>query len=224
MFINWLHLFFLSLSFAAEMPSKVHLQTQHWAPYQIEESGEVSGIAVKMIRCSFDKLKVQLEISVVPWSRAQLNTKEGRADGFFAASKNDQRDKYAVLSETHIEQNWVWYTLKGASKDIKSTDTHGAMKGSNMLQNLKAHGFNIEIESRVTEDLFKALLLKRVSRILVSELVALELEKSKTIDLSQFEKSLYQKNPLGIYFSSRLIKRYPQFLPAFNKNFKICSK
>lgn len=223
--ILWL-LSFLSLSLygADEMPKKIHLQTQIWPPYQYQKGDEVDGIAVKAVRCAFERLKIPLAISVVPWNRAQNNTRDEKADGFFAASKNQERDQYAVLSKTLIPQDWVWFRGKDKKSELTKKSIHGALKGSNMLSHLKSEDYNVGLEAIASEDLFKALKLQRVDHILVSGLVAQELEERRLINLSSFEKSVYKQNPLGVYFASRLIKRYPKFLEAFNSKFEICVK
>lgn len=220
-------LIFTSMS-GAQLPIKVHLQTQEWAPYQYLEGEELKGIAVEAVRCSFKKLNIELELTVVPWSRAQLNTREGKVDGFFAASQNSSRDQYATLSKLALDQKWVWFELK----DSKGPSTpeqwknlsHGAMKGSNMLQTLKADDFNVALEARSTDDLFRALQSRRVVRILVSQLVAKELADKGKVDLSHFKETVYRNQPLGVYFAASFLQKYPRFLSSFNNHFEACAE
>ncbi|WP_235602808.1 hypothetical protein [Piscirickettsia litoralis] len=65
-------------------------------------------------------MKQPYDIEVVSWSRAQHYVKSGYADGFFAASHNNARDKYATLTYRFVDQYWSWFTLK--SKNISKKD------------------------------------------------------------------------------------------------------
>ncbi len=228
MIVNLFTILIFTLLAQVEMPRKVHLQTQEWPPYQFLEGEVLRGLSVSAVRCAFHKLAIELEVSVVPWNRAQLNTKEGKADGFFAASQNTSRDEYASLSTLALRQNWVWFEHKEftipSNQELLKSLSYGAMKGSNMLHTLKEENFNVEVEARSTSDLFKALASRRVARILVSELVAQELEEQKKVDLGIFRKTLFRTHPLGVYFANGFIQKYPKFLSAFNKHFEACAK
>ncbi len=82
---SYLIIFFSSLSFANQtLPDKVKLSTKLWPPYHFyNDNGDLVGISVKVLQCSLKKLNINLEIEVVPWSRAQQHTQIGISDGFF---------------------------------------------------------------------------------------------------------------------------------------------
>lgn len=66
------------------LPDNVKLSTKIWPPYHYFDSqGELTGISVKHLNCSFASMGINLTIEVVPWSRAQQHTQMGISDGFF---------------------------------------------------------------------------------------------------------------------------------------------
>jgi polar amino acid transport system substrate-binding protein len=103
-----------SFSITAKAAATITLSTHNLCPYgcfnETEYTGEANavnfrGVAVDVVRCSLDKMKIHLKLKVLPWKRAESAVKTGTVDGFFAASSNSVRDSFAVMSAIISEQN-----------------------------------------------------------------------------------------------------------------------
>lgn len=211
-------------AFAVE---KITLTTQDWAPYQIYENGALSGFAVDIVSCALEKMKQPYEIEVYPWRRAQRMVELELADGFFTASQNEERDKYATISEVVAEQHWNWYLLKESPLNLsdasfKKEAKVAAMLGSNMLTWLKKSKYKEVGSSIDTEMLISDLLEKRYDAILANELVAKEVMQQMYIFEDQFQVHMFKNKPLGVYWSNKFLKDRPGFLPKFNAAVKKC--
>ncbi len=185
-----------------------------------DKNGTYDGIAVRVVRHALEKMDVAYEILVYPWARAQVEVKAGRADAFFAGSKNAERESYAVMSAIIADQKWVWYQLmenprNPADPDFKEKAAVGSYVGANMLDWLKQNNYNVKAEPGDTEALFKMLLLKRVDAILANNYVAEEIIAQKNL-AGRLKSTVQQEQPLGVYFSKTFLAKNPGFLEEFN--------
>jgi len=218
-FLMLLSLIFINLLFAEE--KKIILTSQDLPPLgSYNEKRHYDGIAVRVVKYALDKMEVKYEILVYPWARAQQEVKAGRADGFFAGSKNAERESYGVMSNIIADQKWVWYQLKEnvmnpKDSDFKEKAKVGSYIGANMLDWLKKNNYNIKAEPRDTKMLFKMLLAKRVDAILANNLVAEDIIKKEKLGI-KFKRTIQQEQPLGVYFSKTFLEKNPGFLKKFN--------
>jgi polar amino acid transport system substrate-binding protein len=215
-------LIILSLHFSlAAQNRKIILTSQDLPPLgYYDNNGNYDGIAVKVVRYALDRMKVDYEILVYPWARAQNEVKNNKADGFFAGSRNAERDSYAVMSEIIADQNWVWYQLKDNPmnpKDpaFKKKATVGSYLGANMLDWLIENKYRVRAKPKNTELLIKMLLAKRVDAVLANNLVAGEIIKRDGLS-DRLKTTIEKEKPLGVYFSKKFIRNNPGFLQKFN--------
>ncbi len=211
-------------AFSAE---KITLTTQDWAPYQIYNKGLLSGYAVDVVSCALKKMNQPYDIEVYPWRRAQRIVEMDMADGFFTASQNKARDKFATISTVVAEQRWNWYLLKENSinpsdASFKQQAKVGAMLGSNMYSWLKSSGYKLIGSSLTTEALISDLLEKRYDAVLANELVAKNVMKELDLFNDQLQVHKYKNKPLGVYWSNKFLAKRPKFLSKFNTAVKNC--
>lgn len=205
---------------------KIIITTQEWKPYNYKkENGKVGGIATEIIEKVLDEMKVEYQITIYPWARAQMMVKNGDADAFYAASVNSERDSYATMSNVVIPQNWYWYLdkeskLDPTKPDFKEKANVAALFGSNMLKYLEDNKYKIIGTPNNMDKLVKIIDSKRVDAVLVNDLVIIEYFKSNQINADNYKKVLCQKNPLGIYFSKEFLDENPWFLDKFNSILK----
>lgn len=218
----------LSVNFSDASPTeKILLTTQVWSPYQTYENNVLDGFAVQVVRCVLEKMEQPHEIRVYPWKRAQKMVKAGEAHGFFSASQNQIRDKYATISENIAEQNWNWYLLKESSlspmnASFKKEARVAAMLGSNMLTWINKNGYNVTGTLKDTEVLIKTLLLKRHDAVLANELVVEKVMEKMKLSPERFHIYLNRIKPLGVYWSKNILSENPKFLERFNRFIKEC--
>lgn len=208
---------------------EIRLTTQEWPHYQYYQNGVLQGEAVDVVRCVMDKMGWEYDIEVLPWKRAQMYVKNGRADGFFAASRNDSRDKYATISSFTNDQKWNWYLNKDypllpTDKEFRAKSVVSANAGSNMMNWLEKNGYRIKAESYTTEPLVRLLIRKRIDALLGSESVVNNILKEKKIPKSYFRIITNRDKPLGVYFSNMFLVKNPGFLNEFNSYVEGCRK
>ncbi len=211
-------------AFSAE---KITLTTQDWAPYQVFNNGILSGKAVDVVSCSLKAMKQEFEIEVYPWRRAQRIVELNMADGFFTASQNKERDKFATISTVVAEQRWNWYllnksTLNPNDASFKTDAKVAAMLGSNMYSWLKNSGYNLSGSSLNTDALISDLLEKRYDAVLANDQVAKNVMKEMDLFEDQFKIHKHKDKPLGVYWSNKFLAKRPEFLSKFNAAVKKC--
>jgi polar amino acid transport system substrate-binding protein len=211
-----------NLLFAAD---KLILLTDDRPPFEfVTPSGEIDGVAVRVVKGALDKMNWSYEIKVKPWKRAQQEVKKGKADGFFAASKNNARDQYATLSGVIADQYWNWYLLKSSSLDPNSRDFKqkartGSWFGSNSLKWLKKNEYIVKGNPQKIEALVKQLKAGRIDVIFGSNFaIEGDLKKMNALDKVNIVKGLHK--PMGVYFSKSYLAKHPEFLGKFNEAIK----
>ncbi len=201
----------------------VRLTTHNLSPYSYLKNEKLVGKAIEVVECAFKKLdNFEAEFIVVPWKRAQQVVERNKAEGFFAASHNPQRDEYAVLSEIIAEQKWTWYMLSErlidpTSDTFKQNYVVSSFLGANMQKWLNQQGFKLVNQPPSTNpQLFKLLIHKRVDAILANDQVMNKLiaENNAADKISTITN---RNKPLGVYFSKKFIQKNKEFLSAFNQ-------
>ncbi|WP_434939598.1 substrate-binding periplasmic protein [Shewanella sp. HL-SH8] len=215
------------LAAAAVVDKVITITTQEWAPYQIEVGQKNDGYAIKALDCVMDKLQQPYKVIFLPWGRAQLEVKQGKYDGFFSASHNNERDGFAVLSNTFIAQQWNFYLLKNTAiplnqDAIKSNAQFGARRHSNATFWLKEHNYNVIHQASTLDELIYLLEKNRIGAILENNLFFEAAAKRVNIPVSNFAVVPNLDRSLGVYFGKTFLKQYPDFLDKFNQHTESC--
>lgn len=214
---------------AEEAAAPVRLTTHDLPPYGYFENGQLTGTAVHVVSCVMDRVKRPFQIDVLPWKRAQALVQVGQADGFFAASRNPQRDGYARISITIAEQNWTWFLLKENPHDPDKPDFQdkavvSSFLGANMQKWLRENGYNLDhsppSDSRL---LLRMLLGGRLDAALANDQVMHALVKKRGVG-ERIREVLNRSKPLGIYFSKAFLAVNPGFLARFNAEVSDCRR
>lgn len=213
----------LALSGPAAAEETIKLTTQDWAPYQVIENGQLGGVAVKVVQCIMGKLNTKADIEVLPWTRAQKTVQDGAAQGFFTASKSEERDAYAEMSKPIVPQVWRWYLPSDSAKDVKAKDIKaGVLAGSSMQKWLDDNGYTNVQKLNTTDALIKLLQSGRIDGILANEMVFKHALQEVKLPESTFKSELHSDRPLGIYFSKAYLTKNPGFLDKFNAQIPNC--
>lgn len=214
-------------SYIVKMGTKVE-----WAPYHLDAPDGADGIAVKAFACVMARINQPFVIKKRPWTRAQHETKAGKLDGFFAASKNAERDSFATQTDIFIPQERIFYTLKknaGAHVNdltieyIKANMQVGARAGSNTLKSLQKGGYNIAATPQKTEQLVRMLDLGRIGAVLENSLVFPSVVKKMGKSMDNYYLHVQKKKHMGVYFGHGFLEKNNGFLEKFNRNIKPCS-
>lgn len=218
----------LIVSSNALASSTVVLTTHDLPPYSFRDAdGNIDGLAGRVVSCAFTGMGRDLEIHIVPWKRAQIEVERGLADGFFAASRNAQRDVYAVMSDIIADQNWTWYLLAGTpgnpNEDVfRTSRTVSSFLGANMQSWLRENAYRtVDYPPHDNEALLDMLLKNRFDAILANDQVMDSLIRSQDLT-GHLRKVLLRNKPLGVYFSKTFLASDPGFLEKFNAEVPKC--
>ena len=212
---------------ADQFPDTIILATQVWPPYQQQDNDTQTGYSINALKCVMNKMNQKFKVLFVPWGRAQNGVKSGVYDGFFAASQNQWRDQFAVLSNTFIEQQWRFYFNKDylIPNDVnqwKQITVFGARLHSNTYRWLNSNNFKKVRQFPSIESLIKLLSNKRIDAIMENSLLFEEAARQSKIPLTEFQIRDNMQYDLGVYFGKSFLKHYPQFLDTFNRHAQIC--
>ncbi len=206
----------------------VRLTTHELPPYSYRDTAQqrLSGIAVEVVDCVMRRMGQPYDVQVLPWARAQKLVQQGDADGFFAASRNSERDSYAEQTATIAPQQWRWYLLSSNAADplspeFRATALVGSFVGANMLDWLRERGYRAVATPPTTAGLLKMLRAGRVDAILANNLVMERLIREQGLD-GQLRSVLQEDRPLGVYFSKAFLAGRPGFLERFNAQLGAC--
>lgn len=206
----------------------VRLATHDQAPYGTYlADNSFDGIAVRVVKCAFQRMGRSVAIDVYPWERAQLLAERGGVDGFFPATIKPERLVWAEASGVIADQKWVWYmpvnsTLDPLSAEFKATAKVGAHFGSNRLKLLEAEKFNVVLKPQTDEALLEAFLLGRADAILGGDQAIGIAMKNQNVKPKALRMVTLQDNPLHVYFGRKFLQSEPDLVKRFNSQIAAC--
>lgn len=88
--------------FGVAWAETLQVVTLYSPPLAYEHKGEVTGIAVDLVREGLRRMGLDANIVIMPWKRAVFMTRFGEADAIFYAVKNAEREKWFFYPEEHL--------------------------------------------------------------------------------------------------------------------------
>lgn len=196
------------------------LGVPEFKPYTYTERGQIKGSAIKTVTHAFKRSGAGLELkSFANYSALLKALKRDEIQGFFLASKNLERDRYAEFSKQVTVNNWTWFTLVNRGINTKSTDfpqnaVVGTIAKTNTFRWLTRNGYQV-VSAQIGE-LPGLLMNKRVDAVFAAEAVFEQTCREQSVALSLFKKDIQKGKPFGIYVSKTYLKRNPGFMEALN--------
>lgn len=204
---------------------RILLDTSPAPPYQVEQSGRISGTAVDTLDCVFHAVGLPYEIRVVPWRRARFNVQNGLAEGLFSAMPFAEMDQYATLSAPLALEKWYWF---GRGERLLHDESFplgmrlGGVLGSNQSGWLAQRGMTLSEEVTSIGQLVSLLESGRIDAFLADIQTVnqfLDERGPGQVIYSRFEKY----TPLGVYFSNDFLRTRPGFLARFDSMMSRCN-
>lgn len=208
---------------------RLRLSTHELPPYSSQAQGAPSGMAVEAVSCAARRLRLNLALEFVPWSRAQKHAKDGDSDGFFAASQSEARDAFAMRSVVIAPQEWRWFYLRSSAlppehPDFKARARVSSFLGANMQVWLEEQGYGKQQAPRQSDILLRMLMAERLDAILANHLVMGELLQDHP-RRDEVQSTLVQNKPLSVYLTHRyLATQAPGFMDRFNAALSACRR
>ena len=199
----------------------IRLNTDIFPPYQVREGDRLAGSSVKALACIFDAMQVEYEIRVLPWERAIQEVADGKAEGFFSATRMNRASSFATLSAPLALEKWYWFSNSASrppSLGLGSSLRVAGIRGSNEVEWLQQHGYRVDPLVSGTGQLLQLLQRDRVDAFLADQqTLRIEMTRQPTVLRPRFAH-FQQYTTLGVYFSNHYIGRHPDFLERFNNH------
>ena len=191
----------------------------------------VTNRALPILLCILEKIDQPYEFIDVPWKRAQAGTQSGTYDGFFIASRTQNRDAYAVTSSPLMYTEWYFVTNKAQTLTPENSGFKGLNFGAN-IGTARYQWLDVEkqagrLQGRVEAGANSAITWKMLARNRFDVLLENEQNLNKFLTQGEFVKedfNIYsaRKIPLSVYFGKSFLVRSPNFLTVFDSQIKDC--
>ena len=207
-----LMLFLCLLSFLAN--GEVKLVVLEYPPYvTFNGKKEVGGVAVKIVEKIFSQLGKPITISVLPWGRAIIQVRSGKADGIFTAFKTSDREQFVryidgVLFEQNIvairskESTMTWH--EDTFEQSRLCLVNNVSYGRYVDEMLEKHRFKTVTRVKLPKQCLQLLHYKRVDFWISNEVGARYLASIHQVqDQLIFEQPPIESTPSYIAFSKK---------------------
>jgi len=201
--------------------SPIILGVPNFKPYTYEENHKLVGTAITPVTDVLNAINAPYTIQLFDTYSLLLKAlKKNKIQGFFLASQNKERDRYATFSKTITFNKWSWAFLKGKQQDTDDNDfkrsaTIGTIKGTNTYRWLVRHGYNAQGYS--ADELPLLLSQKKVDAVFAAQTVFRYSTVKAGLSNSAFDFEVESSKPFGMYVSKKYLQTNPDFLPHFNK-------
>ena len=208
----------------AQTYSPMVLGVPEFKPYTYLHDGKIMGSAIAQSEPIFDALNVEITLKHFEnYSLLLKALKKNQIDGFFLASQNPERDRYAEFSKAFTFNNWSWFSLKNKqydfdSADFKNNSTIATIRKTNTFRWLTRNGYQVHGTS--IEQLPSLLLNKQVNAVFSAESVFLQACADNEVNQNIFRATVESKRPFGMYVSKAYLNQNPSFMQKLNKEIK----
>jgi len=119
-------LFFILFSGASlAKVAKMSAAWELWYPYQYRNSeGQLVGIDIQYFKEVMRRAKMDYSLDEIPWNIHLQLIKQGQLDVAFAASRNQEREKFAYFSIPYRVESIRIFVLRGGVDNFSITNLH----------------------------------------------------------------------------------------------------
>lgn len=102
---------FLGLSGPISAANAVELKfnTQEFPPFNYEKNGVVAGPAVDVIKAVCAEMRIACSFRLLPWTRAQKEVEEGKANAMFVIGWNEERARWLHFSPPLMKTEYGFF-------------------------------------------------------------------------------------------------------------------
>lgn len=209
-------LFFLNCTYASDT---LHFVIPDFKPFTYYTS-EFKGIGVERVTHLLRVLDQPFTLTLVPnYGRAVAEIKNGNSDGFFLATKNNERDEIARFSHPLFINRWCWFSLKKNALLPVSTLSEvrvATVINTNTHKWLKKNNYNVTFPVNELSTLIPLLLEEKVDVVFVAEEVFLQQLKENSISEALFDKQVQFEKPFGIYVAEEYVQKHSRIMSELN--------
>lgn len=192
-------------------------------PYTYFEEGEFKGIGVDKVTSILEALELPYSLAIAPnYGRAVEELKQGRVDGLFLASENEERNAVAIFSQPVMINRWSWFThkenpLSPNDPTFKQQATVATHLNTNTHKWLVKNDYRVTFTPNDLHSLPKTLFNKRVGAVFLAESVFFDSCEAQGIEESFFDQHIEISKPFGIYITKQYAESHPDFMSKLNQ-------
>lgn len=202
--------------------SPMVLGVPNFKPYTYEKNGSVVGTAISPVSDALKAIKVPHTIKLyATYSLLLKALKKNEIQGFFLASQNKERDRYATFTNTITLNSWSWVFLKNkkenpSDNDFKHSAKIGTIKGTNTYRWLVRHGY--DAHGYDADELPLLLSQKKIDAVFAAQTVFRYSTVNAGLSNSAFAFEVESSKPFAMYVSKKYQQANPDFLSQLNKH------
>lgn len=193
-----------------------------YPPYTYVSEGKLKGYGYEFVKAVMEEAQISYAINPVPnYGRAFKDMVDGRSDGFFPASRNDDRDMYGVFSKSIDKSQWTWVVEKDSGFVLDNIENGnidavvGVQLNSNLHNWLISNDYKVVTMGNV-ESLLRFFDSKRADIIFIPKAVFLDSLEREGRRLDEFELRIEKTRDLGIYISKDYLIDDPGIIDRIN--------
>ena len=212
-----------SFSFPSQAEAPINFVVPSFKPYTYEKNGKIKGIGIQLIKKIMESANISYSVRIVPnYGRALTETKQGRADGFFLASKNSERDSVAIFSKPVTTNRWSWFLpsnskLNPDSTDFKKSAKIGTQVNTNTHKWLKKNGYTITAKPSNINVLPEMVFQRsRADAVFLAEAVFIDTAEKNNLAPERYKQVVQIEKPFGIYISKNYLSNNPEVMKKIN--------
>ncbi|MCY9844574.1 substrate-binding periplasmic protein [Vibrio caribbeanicus] len=207
-------LFFTVSAFSAA--SQTRLATTEYPPYVYLDGNEVNGVAVELIEYIYGELGESIDISVLPWGRALVNTSAGKVQGLFPTFKTSEREEFAIFMDEVLFDENIIAVKNSVSQKRWSRDNFKNL--TLCLVNNWSYGANFD--ALVEQKSFAGIVYVKAARQCLEILLLNRVDFWVNNEFGvRYLAAIYEAEK-NIHFEAKVIDSTPSYL-AFSKKGKI---
>ena len=212
----------LLISFKSYSLEDMYFSVPVFPPYtQLDSDALPSGIGTDAVKQVLDSMGVNYTITISSnHGRALQEVRKQHSDGFFMASQNSERDKYAEFSEPLMSNRWVWvirqenaHNFNPSDQLFKNQSTVASLLNTNTHHWLKVSGYTSVYAATSVRGLKDKLDSGAITAILIAEMTFLD----TVSEIRDYEIILEEEKEFGLYISKHFLSDNPGFMYKLNK-------
>jgi len=195
--------------------TEVVFSVPYFPPYVTAENDDLTGDAVDIVERLMASTGLRYRLVSAPnYGRAMVEMRTARADGFFPATRNENRDELGQFFPLPLPNPWCWFFLSESAHDPESaafrrTAIVGTLVNTNTHRWLSDHGY--QVVGAHTPSALMSLFFSygRLDAVMVSRAVFERAAEEADIGADRYHCERHSSPTMGIYLSHEFIARHP---------------
>ena len=201
---------------------RLRLGTTDLAPFTYVKNGVLKGSAIAPLNYALSSSDLKYDwVFIENYSLLLKAVRNNTIDGFFVATKNSERDKYATFSKPLFIDYYSWFMLPSAQFDLDDSDFKlkarvGAVEKTNSHRLTIRRGY--DVYGQPLPLLAKQFMSGSLDAVFATQSSFIYQLKRLNISPEKYKVIQESARPFGIYISKKYLGRFPDTLKKINRH------